>query len=166
MARWLSRGWHSRTPCGAADGQLIPYAIPEDLYVLAAMNQADASVEPLDVAFLRRWDSFVLEPDEAILRLRFGLDGSKALAGALPDTPNDPKQILEASVRAWKKINRRISLGRGPEFQVGHGVLMQGFGVPRRRRELHRSRLGQGPNACSRGLLWRYSWDSSNAERN
>ena len=34
------------------DGDLIEYAFPSRLYILAAMNQADVSVEPLDVAFL------------------------------------------------------------------------------------------------------------------
>jgi 5-methylcytosine-specific restriction protein B len=29
-------------------GDVIEYALPHDLYILAAMNQADASVEPLD----------------------------------------------------------------------------------------------------------------------
>lgn len=31
---------------------------------------------------------------------------------------------LEASVRAWVVVNEQIALGRGPEFQIGHGVLM------------------------------------------
>src|SRR5690606_237080 len=44
------------------DGELIEYAFPRRLYILAAMNQADVSVEPLDVAFLRRWIPYNLEP--------------------------------------------------------------------------------------------------------
>jgi 5-methylcytosine-specific restriction protein B len=100
---------------------IVEYALPDDLYILAAMNQADASVEPLDVAFLRRWEPLKLEPDTEVLRKFYGLAHNVA---PLPDTPVQPSDVFEASLRAWSKVNARISLGRGPEFQVGHGVLM------------------------------------------
>ena len=103
-------------------GGLIEYALPHDLYILAAMNQADASVEPLDVAFLRRWEPLRLEPDETALRTYYGL-GSRG-AHDLPDAPTNVVDSLEASVRAWVALNEQITLGRGPEFQIGHGVLM------------------------------------------
>jgi len=103
-------------------GDLIEYALPHDLYILAAMNQADASVEPLDVAFLRRWEPMRLEPNESALRTFYGL-GAKG-SSALPDVPANVHDALEASVRAWVAVNAQIALGRGPEFQIGHGVLM------------------------------------------
>lgn len=103
-------------------GDVIEYALPDDLYILAAMNQADASVEPLDVAFLRRWEPLRLEPDEAALRSFYGL-ATKG-ADALPNAPANVGEALEASVRAWVAVNAQIALGRGPEFQIGHGVLM------------------------------------------
>lgn len=103
-------------------GGVIECALPHDLYILAAMNQADASVEPLDVAFLRRWEPLRLEPDEAALRTFYGL-GAKG-ASVLPDAPANVVDALEASVRAWAALNEQIALGRGPEFQIGHGVLM------------------------------------------
>lgn len=105
-----------------ASGNVIEYALPHDLYILAAMNQADASVEPLDVAFLRRWEPLRLESDEAALRTFYGL-GAKS-ANALPDVPANVNDALEASVRAWVAVNAQIALGRGPEFQIGHGLLM------------------------------------------
>lgn len=107
-------------------GNLESYALPDDLYILAAMNQADASVEPLDVAFLRRWEPYVLDPSSEVLRIQFGINGTNAVSGDLPESPTDAKHVFEASVRAWEKVNRQISLGRGPEFQIGHGVLMSG----------------------------------------
>lgn len=110
----------------SGSGSLDPYALPNDLYILAAMNQADASVEPLDVAFLRRWEPYVLDPSSEVLRTYFGIDGTNAVTGELPEVPTDGKHVFEASVRAWEKVNRKISLGRGPEFQIGHGVLMSG----------------------------------------
>ncbi|WP_449371298.1 AAA family ATPase [Thiomonas sp.] len=105
-----------------ATGNVIEYALPHDLYILAAMNQADASVEPLDVAFLRRWEPLRLEPDEAALRTFYDLGANDA--NALPDVPANVNDALEASVRAWVAVNAQIALGRGPEFQIGHGVLM------------------------------------------
>ncbi|MGO1846508.1 MAG: AAA family ATPase [Halomonas sp.] len=105
-----------------SSGDVIEYALPNDLYILAAMNQADASVEPLDVAFLRRWEPLRLEPDETSLREFYSLGAPSSIA--LPITPATVEDALEASVRAWVAVNEQISLGRGPEFQIGHGVLM------------------------------------------
>jgi 5-methylcytosine-specific restriction protein B len=104
-------------------GELVEYAIPHHLYILAAMNQADSSVEPLDVAFLRRWTPFRLDPSPAVLRSYFKLPVSRA-AGPLADSPNSPKDVYEAATQAWIAVNERIRIGRGPEFQIGHGVLM------------------------------------------
>jgi 5-methylcytosine-specific restriction protein B len=103
-------------------GEITEYALPHDLYILAAMNQADASVEPLDVAFLRRWEPMRLVPDVNVLRSYYGL--SEANADPLPETPTTAVHAFEAAARAWVAVNNQISLGRGVEFQIGHGVLM------------------------------------------
>ena len=42
----------------------------------------------------------------------------------LPAAPASVTDVLEASVRAWCAVNEQIALGRGPEFQIGHGVFM------------------------------------------
>lgn len=101
-------------------GAITPFALPTHLYILAALNQADASVEPLDVAFLRRWEPYRLEPSEAVCLGYFGLEAK----GTVPETPSSASDVFKASVEAWKKVNGRISLGRGVEYQVGHGVIM------------------------------------------
>jgi|TARA_R110002049_G_scaffold12487_5_gene55839 5-methylcytosine-specific restriction protein B len=106
-----------------ADGELVEYAFPSRLYILAAMNQADVSVEPLDVAFLRRWAPFNLEPSTRVLREYFGLPASSS--DELPAAPASNGDVFEATVRAFDAVNRRIALGRGPEFRIGHGVLMR-----------------------------------------
>lgn len=107
-----------------ADGEFIEYAFPSRLYILAAMNQADVSVEPLDVAFLRRWTPYNLEPDASILRNHFGLSPTASVA--LPAIPTTAEEVSEAAVQAFQAVNSKIALGRGPEFRIGHGVLMAG----------------------------------------
>ena len=109
-------------------GDLIEYAFPPRLYILAAMNQADVSVEPLDVAFLRRWTPFNLEPKSSVLRTHFGL--STTPASSLPPTPSSAADVIEAAIQAFDAVNARIALGRGPEFRIGHGVLMPNNAKP------------------------------------
>lgn len=111
-----------------ATGDLIEYAFPPRLYILAAMNQADVSVEPLDVAFLRRWAPFNLEPKSSVLRAHFGV--ATTPASTLPPTPSSAADVIEAAIQAFDAVNGRIALGRGPEFRIGHGVLMANNAKP------------------------------------
>jgi 5-methylcytosine-specific restriction protein B len=104
------------------DGETVEYSLPHDLYLLAAMNQADTSVEPLDVAFLRRWAPYRLEPAVSVLAAHLGVD--LPLPSPLPTTPESAPDVYAAAIAAWEAVNRRISLGRGAEYQIGHGVMM------------------------------------------
>ena len=96
-------------------------SLPYHLYIVAAMNEADTSVEPLDVAFLRRFRPYKLNPDEAILRNYFGLAGERQ---TLVASATSAIEIYEAAVQAWSKVNARIELARGAAFQIGHGIFM------------------------------------------
>lgn len=102
-------------------GENEQFALPEDLYVLAAMNEADTSVEPLDVAFLRRFHTYRLVPDESVLREHFGTSPTPA---PLPEVPSGAGDYYEALTQALTKINEQILLGRGQAYQLGHGALM------------------------------------------
>jgi 5-methylcytosine-specific restriction enzyme B len=104
------------------DGDYHPYAFPGHLYVLAAMNQADTSIEALDVAFMRRWEAYRLGPDSAVLAAHLGLGA----IGEPPDTAANADDVYAAALLAWQAVNRRIRVGRGAEFEIGHGVLMHG----------------------------------------
>jgi 5-methylcytosine-specific restriction enzyme B len=104
------------------NGKSVEYALPHHLYLLAAMNQADTSVEPLDVAFLRRWAPYHLAPSRHVLLEFYGLDAADL--NDLPPIPGDAKAIFAAAIKAWEAVNSRIALGRGREFQIGHGVMM------------------------------------------
>lgn len=101
-------------------GHEQPYCLPKHLYIVAAMNQVDTSVAALDVAFLRRFAPCRLDPDEAVLQAHLGLSGLTTPAGA----PTTAAEVYSLLVAAWKKVNERIALGRGPEYQLGHGALM------------------------------------------
>ena len=90
-----------------ADGELIEYAFPSRLFILAAMNQADVSVEPLDVAFLRRWAPFNLEPSTKVLRDYFGLPASAV--GALVPRPGRRRTF---SRRRFARLKRSIGGSR------------------------------------------------------
>lgn len=109
------------------NGDMKPEYLSSHLYILAAMNQADVSVEPLDVAFIRRWERFVLAPSSEKVRQILGASGPTL---ALPAVPIVHGEIVEAAIRAWEVVNQRISLGRGAEFQLGHGVFFSRALVP------------------------------------
>ena len=102
------------------DGSAIDYAFSPRLYILAAMNQADVSVAPLDVAFLRRWYSISLDPDYDILYNYFGISAGTT-PPAVPTTPSD---VYLAAIMALSRINDKIAVGRGEEYRLGHGIFM------------------------------------------
>ena len=99
------------------DGEKTEYYFSSHLYVLAAMNSADASVAPMDVAFLRRWEPLELLPDVEVAKSALGL-----IQGSSSDGPI--VELLGAFVDAWQKVNDRISLLRGKEYQLGHAVVI------------------------------------------
>lgn len=98
----------------------IEYALSPNLYILAAMNQADVSVAPLDVAFLRRWYSYKLQPDYGVLYKEFGLDKKAELT----NSPTSRKDVFFVAIKALEKINELISIGRGEDYQLGQGVFL------------------------------------------
>lgn len=103
------------------NGEHESFALPQDLYILAAMNEADTSVEPLDVAFLRRFHIYRLEPQTDVLREHLGLGPTPSV---LPETPSEAADYYEALAQAFGKINEQVLLGRGQAYQLGHGALM------------------------------------------
>lgn len=96
------------------------YALSPHLYILAAMNQADVSVAPLDVAFLRRWMSVVLYPDYQPLYDKFGIMSHTPIPAVNPTT----QDVYHVAIKALETINKKIIAGRGEEYQLGQGVFM------------------------------------------
>lgn len=102
-------------------GTHLEMSLPRQLFILAAMNEADTSVEPLDVAFLRRFAPFKLQADPSSLRYFLGLSPSPT---SLPASPTAAADYVEALVQAWTALNQQLLLGRGQPYQLGHGALM------------------------------------------
>lgn len=97
------------------------YWLSPHFYLVCAQNNADTSVEAIDTAFLRRFVPIELLPDESVLLSHFGISD---ITKDLPDAPAAPDDIYRAVVRAWRKVNQRLSIGASPDFQLGHGALM------------------------------------------
>lgn len=109
------------------DGTMKSCYLSPHLYIVAVMNQADVSVEPLDVAFVRRWTPFPLFPRPELVRAKLGAIGPEAQLNSLPTTPGE---VVEALVRAWESVNNQIEIGRGPEFKIGHGIIFSRAKAP------------------------------------
>ena len=98
-------------------GDLDEYFFSNHLYLVAAMNAADASVAPMDVAFLRRWAPVKLFPDVGVAKDALGLSSNSGEEG-------ETGKLLRSLLNAWVQVNERISRLRGDEYQIGHGVLI------------------------------------------
>lgn len=101
-------------------GNYIEYAFSPHLYILAAMNQADVSVAPLDVAFMRRWLCTMLQPNYTPVYEKFGIHG----AALIPAEPATTQDVYHVAVKALEAINNKIVIGRGAEYQLGQGVFL------------------------------------------
>lgn len=101
---------------------LSDYQLPNRLFILAAMNQADSSVEPMDAAFLRRWRRVNIYPSISLLRLYFGLDDIK---GNHPESPSSAEDVYSLAADALTAVNSKIALGRGEDYRLGQGVFMK-----------------------------------------
>ncbi len=102
-----------------SDGKSVEYAFSPNLYILAAMNQADVSVAPLDVAFLRRWQPYRLLPNYEVLKKEFSVKDNNVI-----DTPATVEDYYKVAILALEKINELITVGRGEDYQLGQGVFL------------------------------------------
>ena len=102
------------------DAQMEEYAFSPNLYILAAMNQADVSIAPLDVAFLRRWYIAKIQPDYTVLYNHFNVKSNEQL----PEEPLTISDVYGVAIRALEKINEAIVVGRGEDYQLGQGVFL------------------------------------------
>ena len=100
-----------------------PFRLPENLFVLATMNQMDRSAVALDQALRRRF-SFVDMPADAAILARW-LEQHTA-----PDS--DDETFGPRVVRLFEELNLRLARDLGIDKQVGHSFFM----VPNLDREM------------------------------
>ncbi len=98
----------------------LPYSkrdfkLPDNLFVLATMNQLDRSAVALDQALRRRF-SFVNMPADAAV-LASWLDSRASTEP--PDATIGPRVVL-----LFEELNRRLARDLGQEKQVGHSLFM------------------------------------------
>lgn len=114
---------HTSVPFKVFDSQtseITDVYLSPHVYLLASMNEADTSVEALDIAFLRRFKSKRLYPSEKVIKEALGIVDFPEL----PADATDRIHIITALIKAWNKINERITLGKGAAFQIGHGIII------------------------------------------
>ena len=102
-------------------GQSGPYHLSAHLYLLAAMNEADASIAPIDVAFRRRWELARLLPERRVAESALGIETDTGEPEILMDTTS-VQTLFRVFIDAWSAVNRRIELLRGSDYQLGHAV--------------------------------------------
>ena len=76
------------------------FSVPENLYIIGTMNTADKSIALLDIALRRRFEFEAMYP-------KYEIDGAK---------------VYDADV--LKKINEKIVVLKGHDFQIGHSYFM------------------------------------------
>lgn len=104
-------------PC---DGFKLERYVTPNVYLLGAMNEADVSIQAMDLALLRRFSPYDFYPEpsvaEELLKETFDkLKDESAL------NSGDFDRALRL-IKAWDVINRRICDLRGNAYELGHGI--------------------------------------------
>lgn len=98
----------------------LPYSkrafrLPDNLFVLATMNQLDRSAVALDQALRRRFSFVDMPADAAVL--------ASWLESRSDEDPRDPT-FGPKVVLLFEELNRRLARDLGPDKQVGHSLFM------------------------------------------
>ena len=103
-----------------------PFTMPRRVYTLATMNSVDKSVAPLDAALRRRFHVIDLAPSAAALAEALALGGLPA------DSPSQLEAISDVralAVLLLVKLNDRLTMFLGPEYQFGQWYFQRLIGV-------------------------------------
>lgn len=99
--------------------------LPDQLFILAAMNSSDRSVAPLDAAMRRRFSILFVAPDYAVLaehlRATEAVDdgGTPVPAWSKKFEEWEARDVSALAVEVLRKINERIEFVSGRDFSLG-----------------------------------------------
>lgn len=98
------------------------FQFPKHVYLVATMNSVDRAAIPIDSALARRFDRIEVRPDLGLLAAHWGLDEDSIQV--LDDGNWDNAGPLDVAYQLLDRLNVVISDDFGPEFELGHGLLM------------------------------------------
>ncbi|MBL3685358.1 hypothetical protein D3248_00060 [Leucobacter zeae] len=102
-----------------SDGKSVPerLTLPENLWVVAAMNSSDRSVAPLDAALRRRFTIIEMPPNYAVLSQHLGAGENPDLD--LPFAEWTLAMVASLAVDLLEAVNQRIDAVLGSDFRLG-----------------------------------------------
>jgi hypothetical protein len=106
-----------------------PIYFPRHVYFAGTMNSVDRAAIPIDSALARRFERIGFAPDLELVAQAFGLTWPELLATAESvrvegaDGWND-LPAYETAVLLLDRLNALIGAELGPEFELGHGLVM------------------------------------------
>jgi 5-methylcytosine-specific restriction protein B len=121
--------FHHLQPATAAKEMLdAQLRLPDQLYVLAAMNSADRSVAPLDAALRRRFAIVHVGPDYDVLRAHLEVpdafvDDNGTTDAGPPTAWTTVAHGRAVAVAVLEQLNARIEAVLGRDFLLGHSVM-------------------------------------------
>lgn len=128
--RHLAHSSGRYAPIKLADGSEVelayPSYFPRHLYVVATMNSVDRTAVPIDSALARRFERIDIRPD-----LRLLAEGWDVPFDLLSEKATTPSVLsaAETAVLILDRLNHAIAENFGPDFELGHGLVMDIDGV-------------------------------------
>jgi 5-methylcytosine-specific restriction protein B len=109
-------------PGGKATEISQDFTFPKHVYIVSTMNSVDRAAVPIDSALARRFDRIEMRPSLEVLAQHWGMD--KAAISALTDSNWETLSPFETGYLILDRLNVAIASYLGPEFELGHGLLM------------------------------------------
>lgn len=111
-----------RRPGGKTTSVAEGFTFPKHIYIVATMNSVDRAAVPIDSALARRFDRIEMRPDLDVLAQHWNLDKT-----TIPNPTEENWETLspfETSYLILDRLNVVIASDLGPEFELGHGLLI------------------------------------------
>jgi 5-methylcytosine-specific restriction enzyme B len=98
------------------------FTFPKNIYIVATMNSVDRAAVPIDSALARRFNRIEMRPDLNVLANHWGLNPADI---PIPSEGEwDSLTPFESGYLLLDRLNVAIAEDLGPEFELGHGLLM------------------------------------------